>query len=318
MVKMKLKKKDNILIVGSGVLGAYLAKELKNNKNNIIITTRQLKKKYNNFKKLNIQSKVKFVKLDILNKIQIKKIIEKFNPISIYYFAGQSSIIKSYKDIKGTVDSNYIGAKNFLTIIKEKNLKTKFFKSNSGYIFKNNKNKINLKCKFADTQNPYVKAQINAYKIVKSFRENFKINSYNIVFFNIESPLRNKNFIFLKACLAAKNKRKIYVGNLKIIRDFSWAPEIMKGLSYANKIKPCDLIFGSGRGMSIRELIKKIFKYEKLNYSKFIKINREFFRKEETKIMISDISLTIKKLKKYNWKPKIYRDKLIKKMLNSL
>ena len=317
-MKMKLKKKDNILIVGSGVLGTYLAKELINNRNNIIITTRYLKKNYNNFRKLKIQSRVKFVKLDILNKVQIKKIIRKFNPISIYYFAGQSSMVKSYKDIKSTVDSNYIGAKNFLTVIKEKNLKTKFFKANSGYIFKNNKNKINLKCKFTNTQNPYVRAQINAYKIVKSFRENFKINSYNIIFFNIESPLRNKNFIFLKACLAAKNKKKISVGNLEIIRDFSWAPEIMKGLSYASKIKPCDLIFGSGRGMSIRELIKKIFKYKNLKYNKFIKINRDLFRKEDKKIMISDVSSTIKKLKKFNWKPKIYRDTLIKKMLNSL
>ena len=78
------KKKDNILIVGSGVLGAYLAKELKNNKNNIIITTRQLKKKYNNFKKLNIQSKVKFVKLDILlNLIVSLSVLNETNYFSV-------------------------------------------------------------------------------------------------------------------------------------------------------------------------------------------------------------------------------------------
>ena len=318
MVKMKLKKKNNILIIGSGVLGAYLAKELKNNRNNIIITTRKLRKNYYNFKKLNLHSKVKFVKLNILNKEQIKKIIKKFKPTSIYYFAGQSSLVKSLYNAKNTIESNFTGAKNFLNIIKEEKLKTKFFKANSGYIFKSNKKKINLRCKFVNTKNPYIKAQIKAFKLVKMYRENLKINCYNIVFFNIESPLRNNNFFFMKACLAAKNKKKIGIGNLEVIRDFSWAPEIMRGLMHANKIDPCDLIFGSGKGISTRELIKKIFAHEGLDYKKFIKIDNNFFRKEDKKIMISDIEQTIKKLKKFSWKPKTYKNRLIKKMLNSL
>ena len=42
---MKLKKKPYILIVGSGVLGAYLSKSLIDKKYNIIVTTRKIKKK---------------------------------------------------------------------------------------------------------------------------------------------------------------------------------------------------------------------------------------------------------------------------------
>ena len=41
---MKLKKKICILIVGSGVLGAYLTKSLLNKKYQIIIATRNIKK----------------------------------------------------------------------------------------------------------------------------------------------------------------------------------------------------------------------------------------------------------------------------------
>ncbi len=315
---MKLKKKDTILIVGSGVLGAYLAKELIGNKNKIIITTRNLKKNYKNYKKLSIQSKVNFIKLDILNKSQISKIITKFNPKYIYYFAGQSSLIKSNRDKKNTFQSNFVGAKNFLEVIHRNKLKIKFLKANSGYIFSNNLNKINLKCKFVKTKNPYINSQIKAFKIVKYYREYYKINCYNLVLFNMESPLRNKNFIFLKACIAAKRKEKLKVGNLNVIRDFSWAPEIMKGLKYASKIKPCDLIFGSGTGISIKQLIKKIFSHENLDFNKFIIINKKFFRTEDKKIMIANINNTIIKLRKFNWKPKIYKDKLIQKMLHSL
>ncbi len=110
---MKLKKKPHILIIGSGVLGAYLSKSLIGKKYNIIVTTRRIKKNFLNYKKLKIDKKVKFQKLNILNKKEIRKIINKYNPIRIYYFAGQSSVYKSNKLPRNTINSNYIGAKNF-------------------------------------------------------------------------------------------------------------------------------------------------------------------------------------------------------------
>ena len=55
---MKLKKKPHILIIGSGVLGAYLSKSLIGKKYNIIVTTRRVKKSFLNYKKLKIDKKV--------------------------------------------------------------------------------------------------------------------------------------------------------------------------------------------------------------------------------------------------------------------
>jgi GDP-D-mannose dehydratase len=85
------------LIIGSGVLGAYLSAELLKKKEKVVVTTRTLKKIYNNYKYLKIQKKVKFERLDITNKEQISKIISKYNPKKIFYFAGQSSMTKSIK-----------------------------------------------------------------------------------------------------------------------------------------------------------------------------------------------------------------------------
>ena len=76
---MKLKKKPHILIIGSGVLGAYLSKSLIGKKYNIIVTTRRIKKNFLNYKKLKIDKKVKFQKLNILNKKEIRKIINKIH-----------------------------------------------------------------------------------------------------------------------------------------------------------------------------------------------------------------------------------------------
>ena len=314
---MKLKKKPYILIIGSGVLGAYLSKSLINKKYNIIVTTRRIKRSFLNYKKLKIHKKVKFQKLNILNEKEIKRVINKYNPIHIYYFAGQSSIFKSNKLSKKTINSNYIGAKKFLKIIHKNKLNIKFFKSNTGYIFKENKNKINLNSKIVEASNPYILAQIEAYKLIKYYRK-IGIQCYSIIFFNIESVLRTNEFLVKKICLAVKQKKKVNVGNIDTVRDYSWAPEILKGVSLLYKIKPCDIIFASGRGISGRQIIKYLFELKKLDYMKYININKNLFRKNENKIIVGSMKETLRKFKKFKWKPKIFREKLLYKMYNSL
>ena len=69
---MKHKKNKKIaLIVGSGVIGAYLAKVLVKKNFKTIITTRKLKNYKKNYNKLNITNKVKFVKLNLNHKEKI-------------------------------------------------------------------------------------------------------------------------------------------------------------------------------------------------------------------------------------------------------
>jgi len=67
------------LIIGSGVLGAYLSAELLKKNENVVVTTRSIRKKMTNYNYLNIQKKIKFVKLDIKNKKSVYDIIKKYN-----------------------------------------------------------------------------------------------------------------------------------------------------------------------------------------------------------------------------------------------
>ena len=317
---MKLKKnRKTALIIGSGVIGAYLSKLLLKKRLNIVVTTRNLKKNYKNYKKLKIQNKVNFKKLNILKKKQIKKIIILVKPDYIFYFAGVSSMTESFKKPKETLQSNYTGAKNFLEVLYDLKSKIKFFKANSAYIF--DKGKIKLNSKLTRQKNPYISSQIKSYKLVKKFRQKL-INSYSLIFFNIESPLRRDEFFIKKICKAVKlinknNFKKISVGNLSTVRDYGWAPEIVKGIYLSTKLeKACDILFGTGHPMSGKDILKFAFNIKKLNYKKHIKVDPRFFRKNEKKVMIAEINETIKKLM-YKWKPKIHGKKLIIKMYKS-
>ena len=311
-----MNKKVN-LIIGSGVLGAYLSANLIKKKEKVIVTTRSLRKKKHNYNYLKIQKKVKFEKLNINKKIEISKIITKYSPKKIFYFAGQSSITKSIKSKEETFSSHYNGTKKFLEILKKEKLKTKFFKANSGYIFAPKNGLIDLKCKFSTNKNPYIKTQKKVFNLIKRFRK-YKLNLSNLVFMQIESPLRPDDFFIKKVCLGAKNKKKIIVGNLNNYRDYTWITDIVKAILLSSNLKTKDRIISAGSNLSGKNIIEEAYKLNGLNYKKYYSINKKFFRKNENKFLIGS-KKNISYLKnKYNFKFRIFGNKLIKEMSKSL
>tara|TARA_Y100000741_G_C18243549_1_gene554589 strand:+ start:1020 stop:1955 length:936 start_codon:yes stop_codon:yes gene_type:complete len=305
------------LIIGSGVIGAYLASEFLKKKQEVVVTTRSIKKKINNYHYLKIQKKVKFIKLDVNKKKEIKKILKELNPDKIFYFAGQSSLTKSVKNKKATMLSHFNGTKNFLDVMKENNLRIKFFKANSGYIFSPKKGLIDLNCKFSSNDNPYIKAQQKTFKLIKKYRK-FGLNLFNLVFMQIESPLRPKDFFIKKVCLGAKYKKKIVVGNINNYRDYSWVTEIVKAITLITKLNAKDFIISAGKKISGKEILSASYKFNKLDYKKYFSVKQKFYRKNEDRILISSNKNSLYLKKKFNFEFKIFGNHLINKMYKSL
>jgi GDPmannose 4,6-dehydratase len=310
-------KKENSIIIGSGVIGSYLAKLLVAKKHKIIVTSRKVKKNYLNYNKLNIDKKVIFEKLDVLKKKDILKIIRKYSPDNIFYFSGQSSLTKSIKLKKKTNDSNYVGARKFLEILHRYKIKSNFYKANSGYIFEQKNGLINLNSPISKNNNPYIRSQIKAYKEVKKFRKK-GVNCSSLIFLQVESPLRNSDFFIKKICEHSKSKKHVSVGNLNTIRDYSWAPEIVKGIYYLTKIKPRDLMLSSGQGISGHEILKTAYKLNNLDYKKYFSVNKKYIRPNEIKTMIGSNKNYNILSKKFNFKIKIGGKKVVKKIYDSI
>ena len=308
-----LKKK--VIIIGTGVLGSYLSKFFLSNKDKVFVTTRYLRPVYKNYKYQKIEKKVKFIKLNVLNKKDIYKILIKIKPDLIYYFAGQSSIFISYQKPLQTMNSNFYGALNFLKILKEKNLDIKFFKASSGYIFEKLNYKNETKTKYVKPNNPYIKSQIEAHRAVSRFR-NLGLNCSSLIFFNIESPLKSEHFLLnkVKNFVKFRKKKFLKLGNINSIRDFSWAPEIMKGVYYSSFLKSQDIIFGSGKNFSIKEMVKYFFEFKNIDFEKYVRINKSLFRKNEKQNLITIKINSNKLLKKRKWIAKVYGKKLVKKL----
>ena len=76
-----------IIVGGTGQLGQTLSKELLKSKYKIIITTRNLTKGKKIFEN---NKSIKLEQLNVLKKDRVKKLILKYKPKIIFYFAGQS------------------------------------------------------------------------------------------------------------------------------------------------------------------------------------------------------------------------------------
>ena len=61
-------KKENSIIIGTGVIGGYLSKLLLAKKHRVIVTSRKIKKNYINYSKLNMEKKLILKKINILKK----------------------------------------------------------------------------------------------------------------------------------------------------------------------------------------------------------------------------------------------------------
>tara|TARA_B100001121_G_scaffold307509_1_gene329183 strand:- start:37 stop:987 length:951 start_codon:yes stop_codon:yes gene_type:complete len=309
-----MNKYSAIIIGGSGQYGITIGNLLIKQKYKVYISSRSIRKIQilkKNFPKIN------FFKLNIYKKKDIEILLNKKKPNLIFYFAGQSSPQLSFKRPLETLRSNVIGCKNILEIIDKNKINCKFINASSSEMYGHIKKKINLNTP-KKPLNPYGKSKKISFELVKKYRDKKKLKAFNLILFNTESFLRNKNFIIPKICRAAINafkyKKKTTINNMLVSREWNWCDEQCYYILKLIKKAPQDLIISNGKNYSLRKMIKFAFDYFKLDYKKFIKVKFDYLTKYEVSNKSSDYLYSFKKnnLKRHN---KIFGKKLVIKMI---
>ena len=305
----------NILIIGgTGQFGMTLSQILSKKKYKVFATSRYIKK----VSLFNLKyPKIKYIKLNIINKSEIKKILKKTNPSIVFYFAGQSSPQKSFKKRRETLKSNFEGCKNILEIIHKENMKIKFLNAASSEMYGNIKNKIDLNTP-KKPLNPYGIAKKKSFNLLKKYREKFKMQNYNAIIFNTESFYRSEN-ILAKVCIGAikafKFKKKFTLDNINFSREWNWCEEQCELLMKFIKKKPQDFILSNGKSYSIEKMLFYAFNFFNLNYKDYLNLRFKKLKNIKVNTKRSNYKKYFTK-NKINFKSKIFGKKLIHKMIN--
>ncbi|MCM8817444.1 MAG: GDP-mannose 4,6-dehydratase [Candidatus Omnitrophica bacterium] len=256
---------------------------------------------------------------DLSDSGQLSNIIYNIQPDEIYHLAAQSHVRVSFDMPEYTGDITGLGTTRILEAIRRSGIKTRFYQASSSEMFGDAPPPQSENTPFKP-RSPYAAAKVYSYWMVRNYRDGYNIFACNGILFNHESPRRGETFVSRKITMAIANILKgtqdfLYLGNLKARRDWGFAPEYVEAMwLMLQHEKPDDFVIGTGQSHSVEEFVQEAFSYVDLDWKKFVKIDKRYFRPLEVDNLIADSSKAKKILR---WHPKIDFQKLVKIMVDS-
>ncbi len=256
---------------------------------------------------------------DLANSEQIAHIIYNIRPDEVYHLGAQSHVRVSFDIPEYTGDVTGLGTGRILEAIKRSNRKIKFYQASSSEMFGAALPPQNESTPFYP-RSPYAIAKVYAYWMALNYRDGYNVFASNGILFNHESARRGETFVTKKitrsvANIIAGKQKCLYLGNLAAKRDWGYAPEYVEVMwKILQQKKPDDFVIGTGTTHSVEKFVKSAFKYAGLDYKKYVKIDKIYFRPTEVEHLVADCKKAKRKL---GWKPLIGIDDLAKIMVDS-
>ncbi len=303
-----------IIIGAAGFVGPYLAEAIQDNLFCDVVAT-----KLEN-EKVDIPN-AKIISLDILESIQIEKILFDERPDYVFHLAAQSSVSLSWKNPKRTVDVNVIGALNVLNTIRKLDYSPKVLMVGSGEEYgRVRPEDVPIK---EDTD----LCPGNVYAVTKSC-QNMMATIYAKAYgmqlvmtrsFNHIGPKQIPQFVVADFCSQVAKIEKglqkpvISVGNLSAKRDFTDVRDVVRAYCrlVLNGKKGETYNVGSGRAIAVEDILKVILSQSNSDIQ--VEIDPKKLRPVDVPVIEADIS---KIYKDTGWKPEIPLEKTILDTLN--
>ncbi len=312
------KQINKALITGiTGQDGALMAKKLLALGYEVLGTVRD-KKKIDNLKKLNISKRIELIEVD-LESNDVFDLLTDHKPDILFHFAAQSSVGVSIRKPFETLKFNYLSTLNILEAVRATCTNCKVFIAGSVEIFEENKDGIYDESSAITPRTPYGISKQHNKNICDYYRDTYSLFIVYGILFNHESSLRGDNFVTSKIMKTAErisngSDEKLLVGDLDIIRDWSWAPDVVDAIYETLKLDiPHDFVIGSGEGHTLKDFIEEVFRYYNLDWSKYTESSKEFFRKGDIHKIVANPSKAIKYL---NWNHRVSFKEMIHKIID--
>ena len=318
ILKKKMKK---ALITGvTGQDGAYLSKLLLSKGYKVFGTYRRVSTpNFWRLQSLGVFDKINLISADLLDMSSLLEALKISDPDEVYNLAAGSFVATSFEEAVGNSEITGQSVTKFLEAIRHQSSKIKFYQASSSEMYGDNHFKSqNEKTPFSPSS-PYAAAKLYAHTITNIYRKSYGIFACTGILFNHESPLRGLEFVSRKitnsvACISLGLRDKLILGNLDAKRDWGFAGEYMEAIHRMMQMnKPDDYVISTGESHSVSDFVKEAFDLVGLNWKKYVKIDKKFYRPFEVRFLKGDSKKARKQLK---WKPKITFKKLVKIMID--
>ena len=245
-----------------------------------------------------IFNKLKLSYADMLDMSSLIRTLNECKPDEIYNLAAQSHVRISFDMPIYTTHSIATGTLNLLEAMRIVCPKSKFYQASSSEMFGNNIDDDGYQRETTPMNpvSPYGCAKVYAYNICRNYRNAYNMFISNGILFNHESPRRGTNFVTnkvvkeaVKIKLGLSNELKL--GNLDACRDWGHAKDYVQAMwLMLQHSKPDDFVCSTGISHSVKDLVEYVFLSLELDWTKFIKKDKKFYRSEELRFLKGDCS----------------------------
>jgi GDPmannose 4,6-dehydratase len=250
----------------------------------------------------------------------LNALIKNIRPDEIYNLGAQSHVKVSFEVPEYTSEVTGLGTVRLLEAIRDVGIKTKFYQASSSEMFGKYTGTPQNEMTPFYPRSPYGVAKIYAYWMTVNYREAYNIFACNGILFNHESPRRGETFVTRKITMALARikfglQNKLYLGNLDAKRDWGFAGDYVEAMwMMLQQPKPDDYVLATGETYSVREFLQEAFSYAKLDWKKYVAIDKRYLRPTEVDFLLGDSSKARRILK---WKPKVNFQQLVRMMVDS-
>lgn len=257
---------------------------------------------------------------DVQDSNALNRIILQHKPDEIYHLAAQSHVRVSFDLPEYTAEVGAIGTLRVLEAIRHSGLPIRFYNAASsemyGKVLETPQNEYTP----FNPRSPYAVAKLFTFFMTKNYREAYGMHASSGILFNHESARRGETFVTRKvttgiAKILAGKRKSLYLGNLDAHRDWGYAPEYVEAMwLMLQQENPDDYVIATGETHSVREFVRKAFQLAGLDWKKYVKIDKNYFRPTEVELLQGDASKAKRRL---GWKPKVKFNELVKIMLTA-
>ena len=307
------------LICGvSGQDGAYLARLLLDKGYEVHGASRDANSaSFSNLAALGIKDRLRFWSLSPTDFRSVLTVFDAVRPDEVYNLAGQSSVGLSFQEPVETLESNVLGNLNLLEALRFFKTPIRFYNACSSECFGDTGGRPATEETPFRPRSPYAVAKAAAFWEVANYREAYGLYACSGILFNHESPLRPERFVTRKivasaARIAAGSKEKLALGNMKIARDWGWAPEYVDAMwRMLQRNSAEDFVVATGETRTLEEFVRAAFSAFGLDWRKHVSSDPTLLRPSDLPMGTGDPSKAAKLL---DWKAEVRMEEVVRRM----
>lgn len=254
------------------------------------------------------------------NHLSVYKIVSDVRPAECYHLAASSFVSYSFDDEASVLSSNFHSTHYLLASIKELVPDCRFYFAGSSEMFGNAESSPQNEGSRFNPRSIYGISKLAAYHLVRNYRQHYGIFACAGILYNHESPRRGFEFVTRKitstvAKIHLGMADHLELGNIEARRDWGYAPEYVQAMHrMLNHPTADDYVIATGKLHSVRDFMSMAFSVVGLDYTRYVRINPEYFRPDEETPLQGDYRKAQDKL---GWMPATPLEEIVRAMVEA-